>query len=443
MNSWWARFCRKSWQWLNSLTVTLRIFSIQHDRQGLTEVERISARLDGLAERMNAHDGVTGTLVLSTCNRVEVLLDTDGDVSNSALRTTLNRDLATAPAWDLFLGEAALGHIFRVAAGLDSMVVGEREIAGQLRRALTHAQEHGHSSLPLTIAIDEALKTSRRVARETKLEGAGRSVVSSGLQLVDHPDWPAARALIVGTGSYAGAVVAALRTRGVTDITVHSASGRGADFAASHTTRHQDCLTTGLAEADLVVTCRGLGNHVISPSDVVRSATFLDLSLKRDVDPEVASIPGVTVVDLAAIQETVGGGIAEDTQRAKAIVNEGIAEALTKLRVRVVDPAVVGLRETVMALVDDEVSRLPGRSLTHDDAALALRRLATRLLHIPSTRAKLAAEQGRTDEYLHAMAELYGIGDDELNPNALEDQRCPVTHLKVCDLESLPKREAM
>ncbi|NHB83842.1 hypothetical protein G7085_01760 [Tessaracoccus sp. HDW20] len=96
--------------------------------------------------------------------------------------------------------------------------------------------------------------------------------------------------------------------------------------------------------------------------------------------------------------------------RARSIVNEGISEALTRLRARAVGPAVVGLREKVLFLVDEEVARLPQRTLTSDDAAAALRRLATRLLHVPSTRARLAAEQDRTEAYLEAMAELFGIG---------------------------------
>ncbi|SHJ88665.1 glutamyl-tRNA reductase [Tessaracoccus bendigoensis DSM 12906] len=425
--------------------MTLRIFSIQHDRQGLSEVERISAGLDGLAARLRAHDGVNGVVLLGTCNRVELLLDTEGDIPNTYLRGCINESFATAPAWDLFLGEAALGHVFRVAAGLDSMVIGEREIAGQLRRALADAQHDGHASLPLMIAVEEALKTSRRVANETKLEGAGRSLVGTGLDLISLPDWSRSRVLIVGTGSYAGAVVAALRSRGVNDIGVHSSSGRGSDFARSHRTRSVDSLADGLEYADLVVTCRGLGCHVIGHRDITRPIRLLDLSLKRDVDPLVSKVPGVTLVDLATIQAELGTGIAEDTRKAQAIVNEGIADALTRLRARIVDPAVVGLREAMMALVEDEVSRLPNRALTHDDAALALRRLATRLLHIPSTRAKLAAERGRTDEYLHAMAELYGIGDEpDIDPNDLEEQTCPVTHLKVCDLEEMPSsRQAM
>lgn len=422
----------------------MRVFSIQHHRQGLPEVERIAADIDGVVDRLRNVPSVTGAVVLSTCNRVEIILDTEGESAPGHLRTALNEHFDTPPAWDLYLGEAALGHVFRVAAGLDSMVVGEREIAGQLRRAMGEAQQLGHTSLPLNIAVDEALKTSRRIARETTLEGAGRSVVSAGLDLIELPDWSAAKVLIIGTGAYAGAVVAALRHRGVTDMAVHSASGRGAQFAESHGIGHLESLPEALSSADLVVTCRGRGAHCVTPADVSGPAVFLDLSLKRDVDPAVATLPGVTVVDLATIQESLGHGIAEDTRRAQAIVNEGIAEALAKLRARVVDPAVVGLRETIMGLVDDEVTRLPNRPLSHEDAALALRRLATRLLHIPSTRAKLAAERGRTDEYLSAMAELYGIGETPgIDADTLETESCPVTSLALTDLDSTPDREAM
>ena len=422
--------------------MTMRVFSIAHDRQGLSEVERTSANIAGVATALRSQPGVTGAMVLSTCNRVEVLLDTDGAVPNHCLRTALNEHFDAPPAWDLFLGDVALDHVFRVASGLDSMVVGEREIAGQLKRALIEAQSSGLTSFPLNIAVEEALKTSRRIARETALESAGRSVVSVGLELAGIDDWSAARVLIVGTGAYAGAVVAALRSRGVEHIDVHSASGRGAEFADSHAVGHVATLTPSLNEADLVVTCRGLGRHAVTAGGVDGPGVFLDLSLQRDVAPEVGELPGVRVIDLSTIQAAVDPAYADDTQRAEALVNQGVAEALTKLRARIIDPAVVGLREAVMAVVEDEVGRLPRRPLTHDDAALALRRLATRLLHVPSSKARTAAEEGRTGEYLHAMQELYGIGPD-VDPDELETQRCPVTHLKVCDLEGANAQEAM
>lgn len=418
----------------------MRVFSIQHDRQGLSEVARVSEHIDGTSDALLAYRGVSGVLVLSTCNRVEVLIDSEAEVPNSCLRGVLNEPFDTAPAWDLYLGEAALGHLFRVAAGLDSMVVGEREIAGQLKRALLAAQDKHQLSLPLNIAVEEALKTSRKIANKTSLEGAGRSVVSTGLDLVGIENWPATRALIVGTGSYAGAVVAALKHRGVEDITVHSSSGRAASFASGHDIAYVTHIADGLATADLVVTCRGTGANVITASDVARPTTFLDLSLKRDVAPDVAAIDGVRLVDLAAIQGHVGGHLAEDTRAAQQLVNKGIAAALTKLRARIVDPAVVGLRQSVMDLVADEVARLPQRQLSHEDAALALRRLATRLLHVPSARAKQAAEDGRTDAYLTAMAELYGIGPTpEIDADQLEEKTCPVTNYKVCDLDTLPQ----
>ena len=422
----------------------MRVFSIQHDRQGLPEVERISPCVDDVASRLTSLPEVNGAVVLNTCNRVEVLLDTTGEASNTHLRAALNAAFDSPPVWDLYLGEAALGHLFRVAAGLDSMVVGEREIAGQLRRALAAAQEGGSTSLPLTIAVDEALKTSKRIARETALESAGRSVVSVGLDLMGLDDWSAATVTIVGTGSYAGAVVAALRARGVAHIRVHSASGRGSAFADSHDLNHVATLEEALVGTDLVVTCRGLGSPVIEVAHVHGPQRFLDLSLQRDVAPEVAALVGVRVVDLASIQNSIRPCFADDTRRAEALVEAGVAEVLMKLRSRIVDPAVVGLRQAVMALVDDETARLPQRPLTPDDAALALRRLATRLLHIPSTRARMAAEQGRTEEYLLAMAELFGIGAGEVvDPESMESQHCPVTHLGVDDLDSTDTQEAM
>lgn len=418
--------------------MTLHVFSLQHDRQGLSEVERIASDIDEAVAELRKSSAVAGSVVLNTCNRVEVLLDTDESAS-AELRTVLNAQFDTPPAWDLYLGEAALGHLFRVAAGLESMVVGEREIAGQLKRALNDAREAGESTHVLNIAIDDALRTSRRISHETALEGAGRSVVSEGLDLLDVDDWSNLSVLIVGTGAYAGAVVAALRRRGVKRIAVHSASGRGERFAESHDVTHQPDLAAGVDAADLIVTCRGRGIHVITPqvlTEVSGPKIFLDLSLARDVDPEVGQREQTQLIDLARIQEALGNAIDEDTRRARAIVNEGIADTLTKLRVRAVDPAVVGLRESVMALVDDEVARLPKRELTHEDAARALRRLATRLLHVPSTRARLAVEQGRTAEYLSAMEHLHGIGErPAIDADTLEEDVCPVTHLGVSDLE--------
>lgn len=419
-------------------TVTLRILSVQHDRHGLVEVERTVDAARELAATIADLPGVEGVVPLATCNRVEIIVDAPG-MPMTALTGGAAQVMDLPPAWDTYAGDDAVRHLFRVASGLESMVVGEREIAGQVRRALGDAQDAGLASQTLTVCVEESLRASRRVARETALAGAGRSVVSVALDLVDVADWSTTRALLVGTGAFAGAAVAALRARGVQSIAAHSASGRADDFAASHGLLPASDLATALAEADVVVACRGAGHPVITAALLPgRPITILDLALQRDVAPGVADLPGVTVVDLASVQQSVSPTYAGDTRHAEEIIDEGISEANAKLQARILDPAVVSLRDTVLELVADEVNRLPqGRTLTHDDAAHALRRLATRLLHVPSIRARQAAASGRTQEYLTAMSELYGIGTPDAE---LDENRCPATGYAVADLESEPRK---
>lgn len=416
--------------------MTLHVFSLQHDLQGLRVVERASGRLDALETRLLAQPGVRGLVLVSTCNRVELLID--ACPSTTHLREVLDVHFDEPLPWSRFGGEQALRHIFEVAAGLRSMVVGEREVAGQLRRALSAAQEAGHASLPLTVAVEEALKTSRRIANCTRLSSAGRSVVAEGLELVGIDDWAATRVLLVGTGSYAGAVVAALRARDVERIRVHSSSGRAEQFAAGHGIEAVAELRPALREAELVVTCRGRG-ATIQADDVQPGMRLLDLSIVRDVAPEAGAVPGVRLIDLAAIQQHVGGRFVEDHAEAEQLIEAGVAAAMAKLRARIIDPAVAQLRATTEQLVEEEAARLPDRPLTKDEAAYALRRLAARMLHGPSTRARVAAREGRTDAYLEALRELYGIG---YGPDAedVDDGVCPVSGYSLSDLAASSAR---
>ena len=162
---------------------------------------------------------------------------------------------------------------------------------------------------------------------------------------------------------------------------------------------------------------------------------FLDLALVRDVDRAVEAVPGVQVVNLETVQLNVDPKYDGDLATAERLIDAGRTAALTKIRARVVDPAVTSLRETVMHLVEEETDRLPNRPLTKEDASRALERLAVRLLHIPSARAREAAQLGRTNEYLIAMHELYGIGEP-LAAHEVEEGRCPVTGLGMDDVAS-------
>ncbi len=467
-------------------TVGLHLFSIHHAEHGLNAVKRVVPAVPGLAKRLVAdHPAVRGAVVLSTCNRLEIYLDADAaapgaGVGLADVRAALAAGLPgpSCPA-DIPLrarhATEVLWHLFEVGAGLDSMVVGEREIAGQLRRALKHARREGTATYLLTESIEQALRTSRRVAHLTSLASNGRSVVAVGLDLLRR-DWATSRVLLLGTGAYAGAVVSALSARGCTDITVHSASGRAASFAESHDVRAASgSVADALGSADVVIACRGVGTPVLTRHVMVeglearqgRPMDVVDLALARDAEASVGELEGVRLLDLQTIQRHVPDASAREVSRAERLVAEGVEDLVVRLKGRQLDPAVVALRDTVTAMVADEIDRLPqGRPLTAEEAAHALRRLAARMIHEPSVRARKAAEAGDGQSYLEALSVVYGIeaplaelgrtashyrsaahyrtlDRPVFDPDTLDAEKCPVVGYDLSDLGERPRLEAM
>lgn len=452
--------------------MALHLFSVHHAEHGLSAVEQVAPATPGLARRLvSDHPAIAGAVVLSTCNRVDIYVDAIDSYAaadvDAAVRAAVVAGLDNAVSADELTWRAresthVLWHLFAVGAGLDSMVVGEREIAGQLRRALKQARAEGTATFLLSESIEQALRTSRRVSHLTNLAATGRSVVSVCLDLIDR-DWATTEVLLVGTGAYAGAVVADLSHRGCTAITVYSESGRAVDFARTHpVTPHEGALGDAIAGADVIVTCRGTGTPLIT-RDLVepllahhhgRDLDIADLALSRDVEPDVGQLPGVRLFDLATVQTQVPDAASGEVGRAQVLVADGVNDLLVRLRGREMSPAVVALRDRVAAMVDDEINRLPhGRQLTAEDAAHALRRLAARLIHVPSVNARLAAEQGRSEEFLDAVAEVYGVRleprrpvvaplREVVQPDTLDTAVCPVTGFDLADLGHLRRREA-
>ena len=349
-------------------------------------------------------------------------------------------------AWS---GPDAVAELFATAAGLESMVVGEREIAGQLRRAATVARAEGTLTAELDRALSHASAASRRVAGSTRLAGTGRSVVAVGLDLAAGrlPPLGSCRILLVGTGAYAGATVTALHERGARDIGVYSRTDRARAFAAGRGLRAvSDAELPGaLALADLVITCRGLGAPVLTRELVAtslrlrrraepappdrpaepapriegrggrtgpagRPLVVLDLALRRDVEESVGRLPGVALIDLAAVQRAVPEAEAAQVRAARDIVARE-AEAFDRAGLaRRMDPLICALRERVEALVEDELARLRPRDgmVDVEDAARALRHLAARILHHPTVAAHRAGREGREGEYLAALELVLG-----------------------------------
>ena len=300
------------------------------------------------------------------------------------------------------------------------MVIGEREIAGQMRRAARTAWEDGTLSCDLGRAAERASATSRRVATETGLAGTGRSVVAVGLDMAAAHlrPWVDARVLIVGTGAYAGATVSALHALGASDVSVYSTSGRAREFAQGRGIGWVSAadLPSALEHADLVVTCRGLGSPVLTRDMAAQAGhtVVLDLALMRDTESSVASLPNITLIDLPTIQASVPAADADALTRARAIIDEEVSSFERGLGARSMDPVVRHLRSRVFRIVEEEIDRLGEAPLSTDDAARALRHLAARLIHNPTVMARRAGEESQQERYLEALGVVLGIDETTL-----------------------------
>lgn len=368
---------------------------------------------------------VSGAVVLATCNRFEAYLDIDepltaaAAVAEAATLSALSdaagiplAQLASSIAvhWD----EDAAAHLFAVTSGLESIVVGEDEIAGQVSRALDQARADGTTTRDLERLFQRATRTSRGVKNSTAIGGVERSLVRLALDLASSrvEDWGTARVLIVGTGRYAATTVAALRDRGARDLRVFSRTGRGPAFALKH-----GLLDSTDFEVDVVVTCTAVA--VLGPEHFAGThrRLVIDLGLPRNVDPAVAAVPGVELLDLetirlhAPLEELAAHGAARDLVRSAAAAFAAEAHA---------EPAIIALRSHVFEVLEAEIERARARGAS-DETEAALRHLAGVLLHGPSQRARELAAEGRASEFADGLDALFGIRAVPVQPDERAD----------------------
>ena len=361
---------------------------------------------------------VAGAVVVATCNRVELYLDVtrfhDGIDAATALLADVSGLPEVASAVKVRVGAPVAAHLFTVASGLDSMVVGEVEIAGQVSAALTAAQAAGTTTPLLHALFQTAARTAKQVTSTTSLGHAGRSIASVALDVAVGESVPS-RALIVGTGAYARVAATALRARGVKVLQVFSPSGRTEAFAARHAAEPVTDLVSAVVAADLVVTASGHGAVLTVPvveaalTGTDRTLRIVDLSLHPDVGPGVAELPRVEVTGLHAVAGQAGPE--SELAAAQDVVITAVARFEDAQTVRTLDPAVVALRQHIRGTVDHELDRLRSKYSADvvDDVERALHRVTQSLLHTPTLRAKELARTGDAADYLQALHTLFGI----------------------------------
>ncbi|WP_234346526.1 glutamyl-tRNA reductase [Cellulomonas timonensis] len=405
-----------------------------HHDLDLAVLERLSVATHAVGrEIVSECPPVAGSVVLATCNRFELYLDVVASEHASDVRAAAAAVVSAHTGYPAEkvaaevharLGIDVAEHLFAVASGLESMVVGEREIAGQVRRALTAARRDGTTTSELEGLFQTASRTSRAVEADTGLGGAGRSMVSVALDLVEDglPAWPDVRCVLVGTGSYAGASLAALKSRGCRDIHVFSPSGRALAFAEArgvHALTTRD-LASALPDVDLVVACSGAAGAVLQADalaavrgDAARPLAIVDLALRHDVDPEVRSLPGVRLGSLTTVSEHAPDEQPPPIEVARAIVHRTAADFAAGQRGRAWNPAVIEQRVRVLGPIE-RASRASEQGGEGAVRLRAERRRARAALHGPTVRAREAARVGDAEAFSAALAELAAVPAPEL-----------------------------
>jgi len=404
-----------------------------HKTASFELLERLSRHPETVAPSLMAA-GVQGAVVLATCNRFEAYVEADEVDSEAVIETVAQ---ATGiPSADLSGSYQVVDdphvaeHLFAVASGLESVVSGEGEIAGQVRRALSGAREQGTTSPQLERLFQRASQAQRKVKNVTALHRAGRSLVRLSLELADSriADWSAERVLLVGTGSYAAVTLATLRERGAVDISVYSPSGRAVPFAKKHGIRpvSADDYATVAQRSSLLITCTAT-EMVLGPAQFERTAgsgagcpvpghsapqLVIDLGMPRNVDPAVAQLEGVALLDLETIRLHAPLEELHATDAARDVVREAAESFHLDGSRQSVTPAVVALRTHIFGLLEAEIDRARRRGDENGLVEQAMRHLAGVLLHTPTTRAHELAAEGRADEFHAALETLYGLSAD-------------------------------
>jgi len=315
-------------------------------------------------------------------------------------------------------------HVFEVAAGLDSMVVGEQQILGQLRNALNIARAEETVAGVLGNAVENALRVGKRAHSETGIDRAGRSLVSVGLDVAERAldGLSGKSAVIVGAGSMSALAATELSARGVASLAIVNRTLARAERLAGQVNGRaltMPDLASGIESADVVVSCTGAIGQVVDTAAFAnrngRSIFVLDLALPRDVDPAAGELADVTLLDLDGLGEVLeAAAVVREVEAVRRIVRDEVGSYLSRQRAERVAPTVVALRERAQQVVDAELSRLLGRlpdadEHTSREIRSAVERVVDKLLHAPTVRVKELAEEPGGDSYADALRELFAL----------------------------------
>jgi glutamyl-tRNA reductase len=433
----------------------LLALGISHKTAPLALRERLAlpeGRATGVLSELVSDEAIHEAVALSTCNRTELyLLAADPVEAESIALAALARQ-ASIPPTELFgrlyamRGLEAVGHLFEVAAGLDSMIVGEAEIQGQVKRAYELALVEGVTG-PLTNRLfRDALAAGKRVRTETAIGRARTSVATVAVELARETlgDLSGRRVLVIGAGENGELTARALGQAGVSTVFV---ANRRYDRAIGLAQRFGgeavrfDQLPHELARADIVVSATASPHQIVGREELElvaaerngRSLILIDIAVPRDIDPDVHELPGIALYDMDDLQREVArnlSGREAEATRARAVIEREVARFADWLASLEVVPTIAALRERGDQVVEQVLAENAGRwellsEADRERVELLARAIVRRVLHEPTLRLK-RQEQG-SYAHVQALRELFGL-DPEVG-EGLEQDAAEVTDL--------------
>lgn len=431
--------------------MSVLVVGLSHHTAPVPLLERMSINGDDVAKVLDELQNstyVAESLVLSTCNRVEIYTHVSRFHGGVQDVTELLSRLSGVPLEDLsdhlyvHYEDRAVQHLFSVACGLDSMVVGEGQILGQIREAFRVAQGEKAIGRVLGELFRHSLRVGKRARTETDIGRAGQSLITVGLRVAEAGLGSLAgrRALIVGAGAMGALAGSTLQGLGVTELVVANRSSENGDALADSLGARAiglDAVPAAIADVDLVISSTGATGVVIAHELVEqairdrggRPIYFLDLALPRDIDPAIRELPGVGLADLDALRAVLEtDGDASDVDAVRRIVGEEVSVFLGWQRAMRVAPTVVALRSKADQVIETELQRLTARlpelgDRERAEVDQAVRRVVEKLLHAPTVRVKELAESPGGDHYAEALRELFGL--DPQVPEAVSSAAVP------------------
>ncbi|MFD9208395.1 glutamyl-tRNA reductase [Streptomyces sioyaensis] len=445
--------------------MSLLVVGLSHRSAPVSVLERAALAPESRGKLLQdavSAEPVTESAVLSTCNRIEAYADVDkfhggvAELSNLLARHSGAGLEELTPYLYVHYEDRAVHHLFSVACGLDSMVVGEGQILGQIKDALAVAQELHTAGRLLNDLFQQALRVGKRAHSETGIDKAGQSLVTFGLEQLaagqDVERWAQGkRALVIGAGSMSSLAATTLVRAGVGELAVANRTveraerlvqlltepgGPGAATGLAARAVAMTSVAQELALADIVVSCTGATGLVLA-SEMVAAAregntaplALLDLAMPRDIDAAVHRIEGAHLVDIESLADaSADAPMAADVDKVRGIVSDEVAAFGAAQRAAHITPTVVALRTMASDVVSSEIARLDGRLPDLDDKQRAeitqtVRRVVDKLLHAPTVRVKQLASEPGGAGYADALRELFDLDPETVAAVSRADTR--------------------